>query len=182
MFGSCAFINQHCKSKESALPQVEHTWTIVDRSNGVSQLRLIEEEEDVIFSAETKTVIIDKWIDETNRNKFFWQKLQMQVKQTKLLQPNIILIKPEDLTDFLSKGWGTIVLHSQPGGADVYLKRALSIWSYEGQTFPPDIFKKALPEEKYVFRIQKEGFKRMELDICIERRKNIERTVTLEKE
>ena len=141
-----------------------------------AQINILEDKENITFSSDAKSALVKKYKKEAKESDFYWQDLSKSIKEVKGLNPGVRVLTSKDITEFLSAGWGTLILHSIPGKADVHLVGSST--PSEGET----TIRKRYREDSYTFRLTKEGYKPKKVNINVNAGETAEDTVKLEKE
>lgn len=131
--------------------------------------------------------LVLKYLDEADQSPFFWVNLEDTFREAKKTMPAGNASNPDAATaayvvgvsyeNVMNSKWGSLVLTSEPSGAQVWLKRS-SGRTKEGQTR----ISRRYPEGPYTFVVELQGYKSKEVLVNMDRNKPVEEKVMLEKQ
>ncbi len=141
------------------------------------------------FSHEERAKLLKKYLGEADRSPYFWVYMEKEfvAARARLLRTcsNCYAnssylggsVVKESLPVIFASMWGTLILRSEPAGADVFIQLTSSR-TKEGQT----IIKRRYPEGSYTFVIEMNGYKSKAILVSINKNRPIEEKIILEKQ
>lgn len=133
--------------------------------------------------------IINRYLGEADRSPYFWKYMRTQFNEGRYRvmaacetcymaeHTYVAAVVRASLSNVLTVSWGTLILTSEPAGADVFLNIASSR-TKEGQT----IIRRRYPEGKYDFILEMNGYKSKEITISINKETPTQERIVLEKQ
>jgi len=148
-----------------------------------------------------RKVIINKYLNEAGRSPYFWNYLSDLFVDS--IKPAVLcpgcwnggegFLKERERENYVLHGvmtssWGTLILSSEPMGADVFLKRYGSTARLAERTFlglakeGQTTIKRKYPQDRYTFVLELNGHKSKEIEVNIVRDAVLEQKIVLEKQ
>lgn len=138
------------------------------------QIEALEKEKSVIFTSETRSLLMAKYEKEAKGSDFYWKELSGCLEEFKKIHPQKETITSSDIGEFLSsKSYGTLILRSNPTGATIDFEAYLGI---QGTTTYTII----LPPKSYRIKLTRRGCNSKEITVSIVSNSTTDTTVTLE--
>jgi hypothetical protein len=141
----------------------------------------------VHFTAERRLSVLRKYLGDADRSPYFWVDLRIKFKEAEKevnRHPRLCMFCPpfqriidKAIDSMEYSSWGTLILKSDPPGADVFIKMSSSR-NKEGQT----MIKRRYPEGRYYFVVELSGYKSKEIHVSIARDNPTEEKIVLEKQ
>ncbi len=148
-----------------------------------------------------RKVIINKYLNEAGRSPYFWNYLSDLFVDS--IKPAVLcpgcwsggegFLNERERENYVIHGvmtssWGTLILSSEPMGADVFLKRYGSTTRFAERTFfglakeGQTTIKRKYPQDKYTFVLELNGHKSKEVEVNIVKDAVLEQKIVLEKQ